>query len=170
MTFNNRIALVTGAGRGIGKAIAGVLAQSGVTVICVSKNEASCGAVAAELQAAGGKARAVAVDVADGAAVAKAAGDLLAEFGNIDILVNNAGITRDGLLFRMSEEDWDSVLATNLTSAFHWTKYLGRAMAQRRWGRIVNISSVAGLAGNAGQANYSAAKAGLIGFTKSIAK
>jgi 3-oxoacyl-[acyl-carrier protein] reductase len=170
MTFNNRIALVTGAGRGIGKAIAGVLAQSGVTVICVSKNEASCGAVAAEIQAGGRKARAVAVDVADGAAVAKAAGDMLAEFGNIDILVNNAGITRDGLLFRMSEEDWDSVLATNLTSAFHWTKYLGRAMAQRRWGRIVNISSVAGLAGNAGQANYSAAKAGLIGFTKSIAK
>jgi 3-oxoacyl-[acyl-carrier protein] reductase len=169
MTFNHRIALVTGAGRGIGKAIAGVLAQSGVTVICVSKNEASCGAVAAELQA-GGKARALAVDVADGAAVAKAAGDLLAEFGNIDILVNNAGITRDGLLFRMSEEDWDLVLATNLTSAFHWTKHLGRAMAQRRWGRIVNISSVAGLAGNAGQANYSAAKAGLIGFTKSVAR
>lgn len=170
MTFNNRIALVTGAGRGIGKAIAEVLCQSGVTVICVSKNEASCGAVAAALQAAGGKARALAVDVSDGAAVAKASGALLAEFGAIDILVNNAGITRDGLLFRMSEEDWSSVISTNLTSVFHWTKHLGRAMAQKRWGRIVNISSVAGLAGNAGQANYSAAKAGLIGFTKSIAK
>jgi len=104
MTFNHRIALVTGAA-GIGKAIAGVLAQSGVTVICVSKNEASCGR-GRGAPGGGGKARALAVDVADGAAVAKAAGDLLAEFGNIDILVNNAGITRDGLLFRMSEEDW----------------------------------------------------------------
>jgi 3-oxoacyl-[acyl-carrier protein] reductase len=170
MTFNNRIALVTGAGRGIGKAIAEVLCRSGVTVICVSKNEASCGAAAAALQAAGGRARALPVDVADGAAVAKAAGDLLAEYGNIDILVNNAGITRDGLLFRMSEDDWNSVLTTNLTSAFHWTKHLGRAMTQKRWGRIVNIASVVGLTGNAGQANYSAAKAGLIGFTKSIAK
>ena len=121
-------------------------------------------------QAAGGKARALPVDVADGAAIAKAAADLLAEFGTIDILVNNAGITRDGLLFRMSEEDWNAVLTTNLTSCFHWTKHLGRAMTQKRWGRIVNIASVVGLTGNAGQANYSAAKAGLIGFSKSIAK
>jgi 3-oxoacyl-[acyl-carrier protein] reductase len=170
MSFNNRTALVTGAGRGIGKAIAEELSRQGVTVICVSKNEASCGAVAAALQAAGGKARACAVDVADGAAVAKAAAALLAEFGAIDILVNNAGITRDGLLFRMSEEDWNVVLATNLTSSFHWTKHLGRAMTQKRWGRIVNIASVVGRSGNAGQANYAAAKAGLIGFTKSIAK
>ncbi len=170
MSFNNRTALVTGAGRGIGKAIAEELSRQGVTVVCVSKNEASCGAVAAALQAAGGKARACAVDVADGAAVAKAAAALLAEFGAIDILVNNAGITRDGLLFRMSEEDWNVVLATNLTSSFHWTKHLGRAMTQKRWGRIVNIASVVGRSGNAGQANYAAAKAGLIGFTKSIAK
>jgi len=170
MSFNHRTALVTGAGRGIGKAIALELARQGVTVICVSKNEASCGAVAAAIQAAGGQARACPVDVADGAAVAGSAAALLAEFGAIDILVNNAGITRDGLLFRMSEEDWNAVLTTNLTSAFHWTKHLGRAMAQKRWGRIVNIASVSGLAGNAGQANYSAAKAGLIGFTKTIAK
>jgi len=170
MSFNNRTALVTGAGRGIGKAIAAELAKQGVTVICVSKNEASCGAVAAALQAAGGKARACAVDVADGAAVAKASAALLEEFKAIDILVNNAGITRDGLLFRMSEEDWNLVLATNLTSCFHWTKHLGRAMTQKRWGRIVNIASVVGRTGNAGQANYAAAKAGMIGFTKTIAK
>ena len=112
----------------------------------------------------------MAVDVADGAAVAQASAALLAEFGQIDILVNNAGITKDGLLFRMSEDDWQSVLATNLTSCFHWTKHIGRAMTQKRWGRIVNITSVVGLMGNAGQANYCAAKAGLIGFTKAIAK
>jgi 3-oxoacyl-[acyl-carrier protein] reductase len=170
MTFNHRIALVTGAGRGIGKAIAEVLAKNGVTVICVSKNEASCSAVAAALQAAGFQAKALAVDVADGAAVAKACADVLAEFGTVDILVNNAGITRDGLLFRMSEDDWNAVLNTNLSSCFHWTKHLGRAMTQKRWGRIVNMASVAGLVGNAGQANYAAAKAGLIGFSKSIAK
>jgi 3-oxoacyl-[acyl-carrier protein] reductase len=170
MTFNNRTALVTGAGRGIGKAIAEQLAKHGVTVICVSKTAANCGAVAAAIEAAGGKARALPVDVTDGAAVAKAAADLLAEYGAIDILVNNAGITRDGLLFRMSEDDWNAVLTTNLTSSYHWTKHLGRAMTQKRWGRIVNIASVVGLTGNAGQANYSAAKAGLIGFSKSIAK
>ena len=110
------------------------------------------------------------MDVADGAAVAKACADVLAEFGTVDILVNNAGITRDGLLFRMSEDDWNAVLNTNLSSCFHWTKHLGRAMTQKRWGRIVNMASVAGLVGNAGQANYAAAKAGLIGFSKSIAK
>ncbi len=170
MTFNNRIALVTGAGRGIGKAIAGELSRNGVTVICVSRQEANCGAVAAELQSAGGRARALAVDVADGDAVAKAAAGLIAEFGAIDILVNNAGITRDGLLFRMSEDDWDAVIATNLTSCYHWTKHLGRPMTQKRWGRIVNVASIVGLSGNAGQANYAAAKAGLIGFSKSIAK
>jgi 3-oxoacyl-[acyl-carrier protein] reductase len=122
------------------------------------------------LQAAGFQAKALAVDVADGAAVAKACADVLAEFGTVDILVNNAGITRDGLLFRMSEDDWNAVLNTNLSSCFHWTKHLGRAMTQKRWGRIVNMASVAGLVGNAGQANYAAAKAGLIGFSKSIAK
>ena len=170
LTFTNRTALVTGAGRGIGKAIAETLAQHGVNVICVSKSADSCGAVAAAIVAKGGRAKALAVDVADGAAVAKAAETLLAEFPLIDILVNNAGITRDGLLFRMSEADWNDVIATNLSSCFHWTKHLARPMTRARWGRVVNITSVSGIMGNAGQANYSAAKAGMIGLTKSLAR
>jgi 3-oxoacyl-[acyl-carrier protein] reductase len=170
LTFTNRTALVTGAGRGIGKAIAETLAQHGVSVICVSKSAESCGAAAEAITRAGGKARALAVDVADGAAVAKAAEALLAEIPVIDILVNNAGITRDGLLFRMSDADWNDVITTNLTSCFHWTKHLARPMTRARWGRIVNITSVSGIMGNAGQANYSAAKAGMIGLTKSLAR
>ncbi len=170
MTYTNRTALVTGAGRGIGKAIAEVLAAKGVTVICVSKSAESCGAVAAAITAAGGKAIARAVDVADGAAVNAAAESLLKEFGKIDILVNNAGITRDGLLARMSDDDWNSVIQTNLTSCFYWTKAIGWPMCRARFGRIVNISSVTGIMGNAGQANYAAAKAGMIGFTKATAK
>jgi 3-oxoacyl-[acyl-carrier protein] reductase len=169
-TFTNRTALVTGAGRGIGKAIAETLARHGVNVICVSKSADSCGAVAAAILAQGGKARALPVDVTDGAAIEKAATALLAEIPTIDILVNNAGITRDGLLFRMSDADWNDVISTNLTSCFHWTKHLARPMTRARWGRIVNITSVSGILGNAGQANYSAAKAGMIGLTKSLAR
>jgi 3-oxoacyl-[acyl-carrier protein] reductase len=152
LTFTNRTALVTGAGRGIGKAIAETLARNGVTVICVSKSAESCGSAAAAITQAGGKARALAVDVSDAAAIAKAAEALLAEIPIIDILVNNAGITRDGLLFRMSDADWNDVISTNLTSCFHWTKHLARPMT------------------HAGQANYSAAKAGMIGLTKSLAR
>ncbi len=170
MTFNNRTALVTGAGRGIGKAIAELLAKNGVNVICVSKSAESCGAVASAITAAGGKAKALAVDVSDGAAVTKAAEALLAEFGKIDILINNAGITRDGLIARMSEDDWNAVIQTNLTSAFHWTKAIGWPMCRNRYGRIVNIASVVGIIGNAGQANYAAAKGGMIAMTKSIAR
>jgi 3-oxoacyl-[acyl-carrier protein] reductase len=170
LTFTNRTALVTGAGRGIGRAIAETLARNGVTVVCVSKSAESCGAAAAAITQAGGKARALAVDVADGAAVAKAAEALLSEIPVIDILVNNAGITRDGLLFRMSDADWNDVIATNLSSCFHWTKHLARPMTRARWGRIVNITSVSGIMGNAGQANYSAAKAGMIGLTKALAR
>jgi len=170
MTFTNRTALVTGAGRGIGKAIAELLAAKGCTVICVSKSAESCGAVAAAINASGGKAVARAIDVSDGPAVAAAAEALLKEFGKIEILVNNAGITRDGLLARMSEADWDAVIQTNLSSCFHWTKAIGWPMCRGRWGRIINIASVTGVIGNAGQANYGAAKAGMIGFTKCIAK
>ncbi len=169
-TYTKRTAVVTGAGRGIGKSIAEALARRGITVICVSKNESTCGAVAEAIRAAGGSAKAVAVDVADGAAVAKACEGILAEFPTIDILVNNAGITRDGLILRMSDEDWHSVVETNLSSCFFWTKGLARPMTRQRWGRIVNITSVSGVMGNAGQANYSAAKAGMIGFTKTMAK
>lgn len=170
LTFENKVAVVTGAGRGIGRAIAETLAASGVAVACVSKSESSCGAVAEAITAKGGKAKAYAVDVADSAAVAAACERILADFGKVDILVNNAGITKDTLMLRMKDEDWDSVVQTNLTSCFYWCKGLAHPMTRARWGRIVNISSVVGLMGNAGQVNYAAAKGGMIAFTKSLAK
>ncbi len=136
----------------------------------MSKNPDSCGAVAAAINANGGKAQAYAADVADSAAVKAACEQILKDHERVDILVNNAGITKDTLLLRMSDDDWNSVINTNLSSCFYWTKALLQPMARARWGRIINVSSVVGLMGNAGQANYAAAKAGMLGFTKSLAR
>ncbi len=168
--LEGKTALVTGAGRGIGKAIALKFAAAGADVVCVSRTEANSQAVADEVKALGRKAWAVAVDVADSAAVATATKQILADAGKVDILVNNAGVTRDGLLMRMSEEDWDVVLNTNLKGAFNFVKSLTRAFLKQKSGRIINVASVIGLIGNAGQANYAASKAGLIGFSKSVAR
>ena len=165
-----KTAVVTGAGRGIGKAIAEALARDGMQVYCVSKSESSCGSAAQSICESGGNAHSLPVDVSSGEQIRTACEKLLAENECIDVLVNNAGITHDNLLFRMEEDDWNAVLTTNLTSCFHWIKALGRPMTRKRWGRIVNVSSVVGLTGNAGQANYAAAKAGMIGLTKSLAR
>lgn len=168
--LSNQVAVVTGAGRGIGRAIALKLAAAGADVVCVSRTQENSDKVAAEVQAAGRKSWSVAVDVADSKAVTGAAEKILADAGRVDILVNNAGVTRDGLLMRMSEEDWDTVLNTNLKGAFSFTKAFSRPLIKQRSGRIINISSVIGLIGNAGQCNYAASKAALIGLTKSVAR
>jgi 3-oxoacyl-[acyl-carrier protein] reductase len=166
----NQIAVVTGAGRGIGRAIALKFAAEGADVVCVSRTAENSEKVAGEVRALGRKAWAHAVDVADSASVNAATEKILAEAGRVDILVNNAGVTRDGLLMRMSDADWDTVLDTNLKGAFLVTKAFSRTMLKQRAGRIINVASVIGLIGNAGQSNYAASKAGLIGFTKSMAR
>ena len=168
--LENQIAVVTGAGRGIGRSIALRFAAEGAAVVCVSRSAENSEKVADEIRALGRKAWAHAVDVGDSAAVAAAAEKILRDCSKVDILVNNAGVTRDGLLLRMSDADWDTVLNTNLKGAFLVTKAFSRAMLKQRSGRIINISSVLGLIGNAGQCNYAASKAGLIGFTQSAAK
>ena len=169
-TLANQVAVVTGAGRGIGRAIALKFAAAGADVVCVSRTAENSEKAAAEVRALGRKAWAVALDVSDSKAVIAAAEKILADAGRVDILVNNAGITKDGLLMRMSDEDWDSVMNTNLKGAFTFTKALTRSFLKQRSGRIINVSSVIGLIGNAGQCNYAASKAALIGFTKSVAK
>jgi 3-oxoacyl-[acyl-carrier protein] reductase len=166
----NQIAVVTGAGRGIGRAIALKFAAEGADVVCVSRTQENSDKVAAEIRALGCKAWAHAVDVADATAVSAAAEKILTGCGRVDILVNNAGVTRDNLLMRMSEAEWDTVLDTNLKGAFLVTKAFSRALIKQRSGRIINVASVIGLIGNAGQSNYAASKAGLIGFTKSVAR
>src|ERR1700758_1479874 len=171
MRFEGKVAIVTGAGRGIGRAIALRFANQGAIVACVSRTEENAKKVAAEINGVrADAARAYAIDVADHAAVQKIGARILEDFGRADILVNNAGVRRDGLAMRMSLEDWDSVINTNLRGAFSFTHAIIRAMTKQRSGRIINISSVIGLMGNAGQTNYAASKAGLIGLTKSLAR
>ena len=171
MRLENQVAIVTGAGRGIGRAIAARLASEGARVACVSRTEANAKKTADEISATRpNAAKAYAVDVANHAAVQKVGARILEDFGRIDILVNNAGVTRDGLSMRMPVEDWDIVVNTNLKGAFNFVQATERPMIKQRSGRIINISSVIGLIGNAGQANYAASKAGLIGLTKSLAR
>ena len=165
--LTGRNVLITGASGGIGAAIASCIHAAGATVGISGTRLEPLQTLATEL---GENAHVLPCNLSDPKAVVELPKQAGAAMGSVDILVNNAGITRDNLLFRMGEEDWDDVIATNLSSCFHWTKALGRPMTRKRSGRIVNVSSVVGLTGNAGQANYSAAKAGIIGFTKSLAR
>ena len=167
--LSGRVAFVTGASRGIGRAIAKQCAAAGATVAACARDE-HARPVVEEIVASGGTAEALSLDVTDGASLTGAVRAALDRFEKIDILVNNAGVVRDQLLIRMKPEDWDTVIATNLTAAFACTQVLLRPMLKRRWGRVINISSVVGQSGNAGQANYAASKAGLIGFTKALAR
>lgn len=166
-----KVALVTGASRGIGRAIALVLAEQGAAVL-VNYNGSRERAleVVAQIEQNGGQAEAVGCDVADFAACGKLVEEIIAKYGHVDILVNNAGVTRDNLILRMSEEEYDKVLDTNLKGAFNTIRHLSRYFLKQRGGKVINISSVSGVMGNAGQSNYSASKAGLIGLTKSVAR
>ena len=167
--LTNRVALVTGASRGIGRAIARRLAGQGALVVAAARGD-HAGDTVAEIIGAGGRAEAISLDVTDAAAVERVPGALVERHGRLDVIVSNAGITRDQLLMRMKREDWDAVIATNLTATFVLTQAAMRPMLRQRGGRIIAISSVVGQVGNAGQANYAASKAGLIGFCKALAR
>jgi 3-oxoacyl-[acyl-carrier protein] reductase len=169
-SLEGKTALVTGASQGIGRACALELAKAGARVALAARNESKLADVAAEITAAGGTAHVFAIDLASEDSIKAGAKAAIAHFGSIEILVNNAGITKDTLLLRMKRADWDSVLTTNLTGTFLLTQAMLSPMLKARWGRIVNITSVVGQTGQAGQANYAASKAGVIGFTKSLAR
>jgi len=169
LDLSGKVAVITGASRGIGRQTALTLAGAGATVVLTSRGDAAA-AVAAEVTAAGGQALALAADVADAEAVQRVVETTTERFGRLDVLVNNAGITRDQLLLRMKREDWDAVVATNLTGTFLCTQAVLRTMLKQRSGRIISISSVVGQSGNPGQTNYAATKAGIIGFSKALAR
>jgi len=169
MQFEGQVALITGGSRGIGRAIAEKLAQEGANLALVARNLSACQQAATELEKLGVKVLAFSAQVADFEQVQQVVAEVMAQFGRLDMLINNAGITKDALLVRMAQEDWDEVLNVNLTGAFNCLRIVARYMLRAKRGKIVNISSVVGLAGNVGQANYVASKAGLIGLTKTAA-
>jgi 3-oxoacyl-[acyl-carrier protein] reductase len=168
--FEGKVALVTGASRGIGEAVARRLAAEGAAVIAAARTADVLDRVVASIAGDGGKAAALPLDLADPASIEAGVKSALASHGQIDVLVNNAGVTEDNLILRMSKDAWDRVLATNLTGAFLLIQAVVKSMVRKRYGRIVNVTSVVGLMGNAGQANYAASKAGLVGLTKSVAR
>lgn len=170
MTLTNDVALVTGATRGIGRAILQTLAGQGATVIGTATSEAGTQTIAAELASQGWRGAAKILNVADAASIDQVVEQIASEFGPISILVNNAAITRDNLLMRMKDDEWDEIIATNLTSVFRLSRACLRGMMKARRGRIINVSSIVGAMGNAGQTNYAAAKSGVIGFTKALAR
>lgn len=170
MALTGKVALVSGASRGIGKAIAEALLAAGATVVGTATTEAGATAISERMQTSGAKGCGMALNVTDPASVEQVLKAVNEQFGNVDILVNNAGITRDNILMRMKDDEWDDVISTNLTSVYRLSKACVRGMTKARWGRIINISSVVGEMGNAGQANYAATKAGVAGFARALAR
>jgi 3-oxoacyl-[acyl-carrier protein] reductase len=168
--LNDKVVIITGASQGIGRTMATVFAESGANVICVARSEDKIKELSSEIENKGGRAIPIACDIGDGVAFSNTIKSVVDQFGKLDILINNAGITRDALLMRMNESQWDEVIQTNLKGAFFGMKAAIRPMMKNKFGRIINITSIVGLTGNPGQANYAASKAGLIGMTQSIAK